>query len=56
MINNTHLCDGNNISTYSKPSSDKTMDHGKRKITVLELKKNVSLLASLRLSIEYRMS
>jgi hypothetical protein len=26
MINNKHLCDGNNISVYSKPSSDKTMD------------------------------
>jgi hypothetical protein len=27
MINNKHLCNGNNISVYSKPSSDKTMDH-----------------------------
>jgi hypothetical protein len=26
MINNKHLCDGNNISVYLKPSSDKTMD------------------------------
>jgi hypothetical protein len=26
MINNKHLCDGNNISVYSKPSSDKTVD------------------------------
>jgi hypothetical protein len=26
MTNNKHLCDGNNISVYSKPSSDKTMD------------------------------
>jgi hypothetical protein len=26
IINNKHLCDGNNISVYSKPSSDKTMD------------------------------
>jgi hypothetical protein len=25
-INNKHLCDGNNISGYSKPPSDKTMD------------------------------
>jgi hypothetical protein len=26
MIKNKHLCDDNNISAYSKPSSDKTME------------------------------
>jgi hypothetical protein len=26
MINNKHLCDGNYISVYFKPSSDKTID------------------------------
>jgi hypothetical protein len=30
MINNKHLCDGNNISVYSKPSSDKTMDEPRK--------------------------
>jgi hypothetical protein len=25
MINKKYLCDGNNISVYSKPLSDKTM-------------------------------
>jgi hypothetical protein len=26
MINNKHLCDGNDISVYLNTSSDKTMD------------------------------
>jgi hypothetical protein len=44
MKNNKHLCDGNYISVYSKPSSDKTMDQVVKLFSLMQLTRMCTII------------